>query len=46
MGAQDGPSAIVSAEFEVFGQVQGEYRAYGRSGNMKQLRIQTSFLLL
>ncbi|KAJ9600997.1 hypothetical protein L9F63_000835 [Diploptera punctata] len=25
MGAQDGPAAIVSTEFEVFGQVQGCY---------------------
>jgi hypothetical protein len=25
MGAQDSTSAIVSAEFEVFGKVQGEY---------------------
>jgi hypothetical protein len=25
MGAQDSPSAIVSAEFEVFGKVQGSY---------------------
>jgi hypothetical protein len=46
MGAQDGPSAIVSAEFEVFGKVQGQYRTSGSSGNVTQLRKKTFHLLL